>query len=125
MFRLIDSDFAAARKGERGQTSPPLFTDFRDGDFLILQIPQGRADVVTHEEQFVLVIVICVVKRRLGRRQSEDQPSATRVDSWKLEDVTKKSPVGFGILAIEDNVCAIDHAGRSIVSLAPRLCNAE
>ena len=120
MFPLVDADFAAARQREKGQTSPPLFTYFRDGDFSSLQIAQGRIDVVTHEEKFVLVIVLCIVKRCLGGRQGKDQPAVTGVDGWKLEDIPKKSPVGFGILAVENNVCAGDHASQSIVSLRPR-----
>ena len=54
-------------------------------------------------------------------RQREDQPSVPDIDRAKSEYVGEECAIGFRILAIEQNVCAKNHAGQYI-AFDDRLC---
>ena len=51
------------------------------------------------------------VNAHFSRRQLEDEPSATRVDGAKVEDVAKEGAIRVGILAVEQKMRAVDHRG--------------
>src|SRR5262245_57467285 len=46
----------------------------------------------------------------LGWRQREDQPPATGVDRLVLKHVAEKCSVSLGVLAVDDDVSAVNHA---------------
>src|SRR5215475_11763439 len=45
----------------------------------------------------------------LGWRQREDQPAVTGVDRLVLEHVAEKRSVSLGVLAVDDDVSAVNH----------------
>jgi hypothetical protein len=45
----------------------------------------------------------------LGRRELEDQPAAAGVDVGVTQHVAQESPVGAGVVAVDDHVAAGDH----------------
>src|SRR5262249_62306600 len=46
----------------------------------------------------------------LGWRQREDQPPVTGVDRLVLQHVAEKRSVSLGVLAVDDDVSAVNHA---------------
>src|SRR5215475_14744942 len=46
----------------------------------------------------------------LGWRQREDQPAVTGVDRLVLQHVAEKRSVSLGVLAVDDDVSAVNHA---------------
>jgi hypothetical protein len=63
------------------------------------------------------------VNRHLGGRQGEDQPSVTNIDGTKLEHISNKCAVGFGIRTVEQQVGSRDHKTKSInVTMPDSLC---
>ena len=48
----------------------------------------------------------------LGRRKTEDQPTAAGIDVLEAEDVGQERPIGVGVAAVQDDVRAVDHAHR-------------
>ena len=110
MFGLVDADFAAAGEGEVGEFSPTLFTYIGDRYAFQFEVAQGCGEIVAHQEKFVLVVFFGIVKRGLQRRHGEDQPTVAGVHTGESEHVAEKSPVGFGVLGIDDDVRPIDQA---------------
>jgi hypothetical protein len=50
----------------------------------------------------VVVIVVGRMECSLGRRQGEDQPTMTRIDRFKLENVAEECAVGVSVFAEEN-----------------------
>jgi hypothetical protein len=51
------------------------------------------------------------VEGRFGGRHREDEPAVASVNGAKSQFVSKECTVGFGIFAVQQNVCAYYHAG--------------
>ena len=47
--------------------------------------------------------------RGLRRRQAEDHPAAADVDRAEFEHVAEERAIGLGILAVEQDVSALEH----------------
>jgi uncharacterized protein (UPF0548 family) len=67
-------------------------------------------DVVAHQEELVDVVLVGRMHRHLGWRQREDQPPVTRIDRLVLEHVAEERAVSVRILAVDDDVSAMNHA---------------
>ena len=117
MLGLVDADFAAAGEGEGGKFSPTLFTQVGNRHVFRFEILQGRGEVVAHQEKFVLVVFFGIVKRDLQRRHGEDQPTVASIHTGKLEHVAEKSPVGFGVSRVDDDVRPIDQEETPVLTL--------
>ena len=55
------------------------------------------------------IVIFGGMKGRLCRRQREDQPAAAGIDRCEPQHIAKEGAVCFGILAIDDDMCARDH----------------
>lgn len=49
------------------------------------------------------------VDAHLGGWQGEDQPATLQLDELELEHVAEESAIGFGLLAIQEKMNAIEH----------------
>ena len=98
MLRLVQTNFATARQHHARPRSPLLFRDFAEAHTLLPERCHQRAQVVAHEVHLVLVVLLCGMKRRLGRGQGKDQPAVSRVDGAKSQDVAEECAVGLRIL---------------------------
>jgi len=58
----------------------------------------------------VYVVLFGRMHGDLGRRQREDQPAVTCIDRFVLQHVTEERAVSLGILAVDDDVSAVNHA---------------
>ena len=56
------------------------------------------------------VVLFGRVHCNLGGRQREDQPAVTCIDRLVLQDVAEERAVSLGILAIDDDVSAVNHS---------------
>lgn len=123
MGGLIEADFAAAGKFDRGPNAPGLLFHLGAGDVLRLEESNLCLEVVAHEVKDGAEKVMPGVKLSgagvsrvngdLGRRQLEDQPAVTDVDEREAEDLAEEGAVGFGVVAVKQDVGAADHAGES------------
>jgi hypothetical protein len=80
--------------------------------------------VLAHEIEFVLAMVIGRVEGGFCRREREDQPAVAGVYGVEAEDVAKKCAVCIGVLAVDDYVGAGNHGSllpKSGNALFPRL----
>ena len=55
------------------------------------------------------VVLVGRMHRDLGGRQREDQPPVPRIDGLVLQHVAKKRAVSVGVLAVNDDVSAVNH----------------
>jgi hypothetical protein len=116
MFRLIQSNFAAARKPDGGDYTPPLLVNFRAHNFLSLEPFDGCRQIVAHEvelrvEKFIPArFCIGRMHGELGWRQCEYQPSVAGIHRTEREDVGKERSIRIRVFAVEENVGAVDHA---------------
>jgi hypothetical protein len=108
MFRLVDSDSAAARKRQGREFSPTLFAHLRNVDVLRLELLQGRRDIVAHQVKLVPIVVVGIMKGGFEWRHGEDQPSVTGIHRGQFQNLAEKSTVSFWILGVNDNVRTID-----------------
>jgi hypothetical protein len=73
-------------------------------------------DVVAHQKELVLVVLLRRVHRHLARRQAEDEPAAAGVDSGEAEHVAKECAIRVRIPAVDDRVGSRQHGDLLIVS---------
>src|SRR5262245_29658401 len=109
MLWLVETDLPSAGKPDLDDGAPSGFLHVRAADALCGERRDLGLQVVTHEVELVPVIFVGRMKRRLGRRQREDEPSAAGVDGCESEDVTEKGAISGHILAVHDYVRAEDH----------------
>jgi hypothetical protein len=64
--------------------------------------------VIDHEIDFVLTTRIRGMDGDFRRRQREDQPTLTHVNTREAEHVAKKRAIGVGVRAVDDHVCSAD-----------------
>src|SRR5213079_3717705 len=87
----------------------------RELDALLLQLRDGRLDVMAHEEQLVLSRLAAPARAgmdtELTRRQLEDEPALVRLDVREPEHVAEESTRGDRIVGEDQRVGARDHAG--------------
>src|SRR5437868_15124119 len=76
-----------------------------------LRIERGhhRSQIVAHQIKLVLAIFVTGMASDFSRRQSENQPTMSRVNRMKAEHIFEERAIGFRIFAVNDYVCAIDH----------------
>jgi hypothetical protein len=91
---------SAARKAEPGETTPALFGRIGDMHIFCFEILQSGGEIVAHEEELVMIILLRVVERGLSLGKSKDEPAVTGVDRRKFEHIAKKarSASGFFVL---------------------------
>lgn len=109
MLGLIDAELTAARQGQAGDRAPALFVDGGAGHVLSFQVGDQGVDVVAHQEELVFLVLVGRVHGDFGWRQREDQPPMTGVDLRILQHVAQECAVGLGILAVDDDVRAVNH----------------
>jgi hypothetical protein len=63
--------------------------------------------IVTHEIEFVFIVLFSGVKGSLGGRQSKDEPAASCIDGTEAEHIAEEGSIGLGVSAIEDGVGAL------------------
>ena len=76
---FVEPDFAASWKSNLGQQSPASLLDFRTLNALFRKRLHLRREVIAHEVQ-LRSRTLGGVYRSLGWGQTEDQPSATRIN---------------------------------------------
>jgi hypothetical protein len=81
-------------------------------DSLALEFLDGRVDVVAHEVQLVVHVLIRGMGSQLGGRQAKDGPAAPGVDRGELKHLAKENPDTLYILREDDGVGAGDHGAQ-------------
>jgi hypothetical protein len=81
-------------------------------------------DIVCHQVELVMLATVGGMESGFGWWEPENQPSIPDVDIGETENVVKEGSVGFGVLGVDDDVCAVDHldllAGRGGLAKAWR-----
>src|SRR5262249_26915802 len=116
VLRLVDAEFPAARQRQARDRSPSLLVDRRALYFLLLHFGDERLDVVAHQEELVYVVLVGRMHCYLGWRQREDQPAMTCIDRLVLQHVPEECSVSLRILAVDDDVSAVNHARESTIA---------
>jgi len=62
----------------------------------------------------MLFLALDGMNGRLRRGQRENQPAVVGVNDLKVEDIAEEGTIGLGILAVEHNVSALNHAAEYI-----------
>src|SRR6266850_6955215 len=109
MLRLVDAEFPAAWQRKPRDRAPALLVDGRALHVLLLHLGDERLHVVAHQEELVYVVLVARMHCDLGWRQREDQPPVTSVDRLVLQYVAEERSVSLGILAVDDDVSAVNH----------------
>ena len=66
-------------------------------------------NVIAHQIEFLAAAFISWMHRQLGGRKSENQPTLADIHMGKTQNVAQERAIGFGILGIDDAMCARDH----------------
>ena len=67
-------------------------------------------DVFAHEVDLLLAAGLIGVDGDFGWGQGEDQPSETDVNVRQLQNVSKEDFIRLSVRAVENHMCAVDHA---------------
>jgi hypothetical protein len=110
---LIEADFAAAGKADLRDGPPALVVYFGAVDALYFERGNLGLEVIAQEVKLVAAVFFGGMHGCFGWRQGEDKPSVTGVDVGKAEYVAEEVAICFRILAVDDDVCAKDHASSS------------
>ena len=109
---LVYPDLAAARQANAADTAPSLFLDFlSELNTPTPQITDRGVELIAHEIELVTGL-LRGMHRHLGRREPENEPTATGVHVRLTQHVGEKSTVCFGVGAKQDDVAAIDHPAQ-------------
>jgi hypothetical protein len=111
MLSLVEANFAASRKLDPGDRSPPFLPNGRALDVLPRQSLPFSFKVFTHEVEFLAVVLFGRMERHFCGRQGEDQPSMTGIDRRKPKHIAKEDAVRIRIFAIDDDMCARNQDG--------------
>ena len=127
MFRLIQSDLAAARKDNARHAHPSLFFYRRTSNVLRFKHRDRGIEVIAHQvqnsaEKFTAFMFrirrFRWMDRSFRRWQSEDEPSPAGVHRGKIHYVTKKRAVFIRMFAIQQDVRANDHGRNCSATLS-------
>ena len=124
MRRLIQPNFASAGKSDVRQSPPRCLLHIGATDILLVERGDHRIKVVAHQikysaEQIVTSVLLreVTVHRVNGGfrgRNSENHPSVAYIYKGKPQDVAEERAIGFGILAVEQEMGTDDHAAEYI-----------
>jgi len=112
--RLIDSKLASARQRELCKQTPANIAHLCAIDIVLTHLAHERLDILAHQVQLVLVILVGRMHGDLSGEQAEDQPAMTDVHVRQTEQVAQECAVGFGLLATDDDVSSVDHQDLSV-----------
>src|SRR5262249_18367007 len=90
MLWLVETDFAAAGKPDLSDRTPSGLLYLRTPDTLLPEYRYLGPQIVTHEIEFVPVIVFGGMDCYFCRRQRKDQPSVASVHRRKSENVPQR-----------------------------------
>ena len=97
---LVQRQLATPRNRERRQPTPRLVANrTSELDAVLLQLLDGRFDVVAHQIELIAAVILGRIGRELGGRQSEDQPSSSGGSRARRER-TRAHPSGSGVKMI-------------------------
>src|SRR5438128_11183902 len=100
MLRLVETDYASTGKSDLGDRTPSGFLHVRTPDALVPECLHLGLQIVTHEIEFVPVILFVGMNCHLSRRQREDQPSVASVHGRQSEDIPEEGAIGRRVLAV-------------------------
>src|SRR3954453_2483851 len=115
--RLIKSERPAPRQFDAGQSSPSLLRGFFTRGASLFQRRHFGIEIIGHQIKFMHVILVRWMNRHFRWRKLENQPSLVNVHIFELQDILDERFVRFGILGINDDVCAVDHSSASSGSI--------
>jgi hypothetical protein len=119
MFCFVDTYLTAAGKGEGSNFSPRPFAHLRDRHILRFEIFQRLHDVIAHEVELVLIVVLGIMEGRFEWRHGENQPAVAGINGGKLKYISKEGPVRFRILGVDSQPLCRGR-GRGFESRRPR-----
>jgi hypothetical protein len=111
MLRLVQANFAASRKLDPGDRSPPFLPNGRALDVLSSQSLPFGLEVFTHEVELLAIVLLGGMERHFRGWQGEDQPSMTGIYRRKPKHIAKEDAVRIRIFAVDDDVCARNQDG--------------
>src|ERR1700722_12307401 len=114
MLGLIQADVAAARQAHLGDRTPALLMHFGALHVFFGQPRNFGLQVVAEEIQLVGAVLIGGMEGGFGGRQSKNEPAAAGIDGREPQHVAKKRAIGFGILAVENDVSARNHSALPV-----------
>src|SRR5271166_835229 len=109
MLRLVQADLSPAWQLDFGDRTPALVVDIRTRHAFLLQRGHLRLEIVTHEIEFMPVILLGGMERRFPRRQSKNQPSVARIHRLESENISKEGAIRLRVLAVHDDMRTVDH----------------
>src|SRR6185312_10662123 len=102
-----------------GQESPPLIGDRPASDVPRRHLADEGLDVVAHQIELVVRVLVGGMDGHLRRRQPEDEPPTTDVDVRQMKDVAQETAIRLWFRAVDDRMRADDHVGPPSILIVP------
>src|SRR5712691_11135699 len=115
--RLIKSERSAPRQFNAGKSSPGLLRGFFTRSAGLFQRKHFGIEIIGHQIKFMHVVLIGWMNRHFRWRKPENQPPLVNIHIFELQDILEERFVRFGILGINDDVCAVDHASAPCLAV--------
>jgi hypothetical protein len=118
MLGLVEGEFAGAGESERGHQAEAFLGDLAgELDTLGRQVRDGRTNVVAHEVELMMRLLVGGVRCELGRGQRENEPATPGIDRFELQHVVQKPAHPRRIVGEDDRVDTDDHVNARLPSL--------
>src|SRR6266513_5443609 len=112
--RLIHTELSPSRQGELRKQAPSLIAHRPAFNPPLLHRTHKRVNVFAHEVELMQFSLLRRMHGNLGWRQSENQPAIPDIHVWELQDISKERTIRCRVGAVDDCMCAIDHAQPSV-----------
>jgi hypothetical protein len=109
MLRLVETDVAAAGELDPGDRTPASFLDIGARHAFLRKRGRLGLQVVTHEIEFLPVILLVRMERDFSGRQSKNEPSMAGIYGTEAKDIPKERAVSCRVFAVHDDVRTEDH----------------
>src|SRR5215212_9954313 len=110
MPRLIEAKRAAARKFYRSHQPPPFIDDSaRKYDALLLWLCHRRLEIIAHQKQLVLILVVRWMNAELRGWEREDEPALSGVHRSETQHIAEECADLVRILCIDECVNSSNH----------------
>src|SRR5437762_7124076 len=119
MLRLIETHFTSTGEPDHGDGTPSGFLHVRTPDTLRRKCRYLGLEIVTHEIEFVPVILFGGMNCHFRRRQREDEPSMASIHGRESENLAEKGAISRRILAVNDDMGSKDHERFSFFHIRP------
>ena len=109
MAWLVHAQRSASWERDVDEPTPSLVVDCGAANVQLPHPDDKLFDISNHQVELVLSTRLGRMKRDLGWREAEDEPTATNIDVREAQDIAEERPIQLGVGTVDDGMGSHDH----------------